>query len=144
MPAGRPTTYTLEIAEQICAEMAEGELAIDVCSKEGMPKFGTLHGWKGKHPEFAEAYARARVMQAHALAERAVRSGRAATAEDAQAARVKMDADKWLAARLDPKNYGERVDHEISGNLNHHTILAEKPLTEAEWTAANVDKSDAS
>lgn len=109
MPAGRPTTYTQAIADELCSEMAGGELAIDVCERDNMPAYGTLHGWRERHPEFAKAYARAREMQAHALAERAVRAGRRATAEDAAAARVRFDADRWLAARLDPRNYGDRT-----------------------------------
>lgn len=112
MPAGRPTTYTPELAAKLCSEMAEGELAIEVCERPGMPKFGTLHGWREKHPEFAIAYARAREMQAHALAERAVLSGRKAKADDAPAARVRFDADRWLASRLDPRNYGDRVHNQ--------------------------------
>jgi hypothetical protein len=108
LSGGRPTSYSPELAAEILESMANGELGIEVCSRPGMPKFGTLYGWMRRHPEFAQAYAGAREIQAHALAERAVQSGRYATAEDAQAARVRMDADKWLAARIDPRNYGDK------------------------------------
>lgn len=109
MPAGRHPVFTIELMHEYCERLAEGELAIEISREEGMPSLSTVHRWREEHPEFRETYARARVMQAQACAERAVMSGRAATAEDANAARVKMDADKWLAARLDPLNWAERT-----------------------------------
>lgn len=106
---GRPSSYNLELAECFLERMSCGELGIDLCAEEAMPSHSTIWRWKESHPEFREAYARARLMQAHACAEMAVRSGRAAKADDANAARVKMDADKWLAARLDPRNWAEKT-----------------------------------
>ncbi len=143
MPAGRPSTYTPEKAAEYCARLSSGELAVELSELPGMPSLDCIYRWKEAHPEFREAYARAREMQAQACAERAVISGRKATAEDAQAARVKFDADRWFAARLDPKNYGDRVDHKIEGDLNIHRVLAETPMTETEWAEKNGDKSDA-
>lgn len=142
MPGGRPSSYTPELAQLLCDRIGAGELAVEIVKEPGMPPFGTIHRWLGAHPEFREAYARAREMQAHACAERAVISGRKATAEDAGAARVRFDADRWLASKLDPKNYGERVDHNIAGDLNIHRVLSEAPLTEVEWTELNVEKLD--
>jgi hypothetical protein len=99
----------MEIMHEYCERLSQGELAIEISRENGMPSLSTVFRWKEEHPEFRETYARARLMQAQACAERAVISGRAATAEDANAARVKMDADKWLAGRLDPQNYAERT-----------------------------------
>lgn len=108
-PGGRPPVFSLELMHEYCERLSQGELAIELSREEGMPSLSTVFRWKEEHPEFRETYARARLMQAQACAERAVVSGRSATAEDANAARVKMDADKWLAARLDPRNYAERT-----------------------------------
>jgi hypothetical protein len=138
MPGGRPSLYTPELAQRFCDRLGAGELGIEIVKEPGMPPFGTIHRWLGAHPEFREMYARARELQAQACAERAVISGRKATAEDASAARVRFDADRWLAAKLDPKNYGERVDHNIAGDINIHRVLSEAPLTIEEWTEANV------
>lgn len=109
MAGGRPSKYTPEIAEAFCKRMGEGELAIDICAEDGMPSLGTLFVWREKYPEFLELYARARVSQGHAAAERAVRSGRRATSENAQAARVQFDADRWLASKLLANVYGDRL-----------------------------------
>lgn len=109
---GRPTKYTVELGERLCEQLAEGELAIEVCKATEMPCFSTIMYWRRAHPEFAELYHQARMMQAQALAERAVMSGRRATAEDASAARVRFDADRWLAGRIDPLNYGQRMQQQ--------------------------------
>ena len=138
MPGGRPSLYTPELAKYFCDRLSAGDLAIEIVEEPGMPHIATIHRWQGERPEFREMYVRAREMQAQACAERAVISGRKATAEDAGAARVRFDADRWLASKLDPKNYGERVDHNIAGDINIHRVLSEAPLTIEEWTEANV------
>jgi terminase small subunit-like protein len=138
MPGGRPSLYTPELAQRFCDRLGAGELGIEIVQEPEMPDIATIRRWREAHPEFRAAYAHAREMQAQACAERAVISGRKATAEDAGAARVRFDADRWLAAKLDPKNYGDRVDHNIAGDLNIHRVLSEAPLTIEEWTEANV------
>ena len=114
---GRPSSYSPEVAMRICERMANGELCVDVCAEEGMPHVGTLHRWREAHAGFRAAYARARDMQAHACAEMAVRSARKATTEDAAAARVRFDGDRWLASKLAPKDYGDRIQQDVTGTL---------------------------
>lgn len=124
MPAGRPPTFTLDLMHEYCERLSNGELAIEISREEGMPSLSTVFRWKEEHPEFRQTYARARAMQAQACAERAVISGRAAQADDAAAARVRMDADKWLAARLDPANYADKVQHaNADGSGDQVTIV---------------------
>jgi hypothetical protein len=105
----------MEIMEQFCERLSQGELAVEIAKEPGMPSLGTVWRWKEAHPEFRVAYAHARVLQAQACAELAVLSGRRATAEDASAARVRFDADRWLAARLDPANYADRTGVQTLG-----------------------------
>jgi hypothetical protein len=114
-PGGRPSTYTPELADQYLTRLAEGELTVEISAESGMPSRATIFRWREAHPEFRNAYARAREMQAQACAEKAVLAGRKATPEDAAAARVRFDADRWLAARLDPNNYCERVQTQQLG-----------------------------
>lgn len=108
MSGGRPSKYTPELAERWLDRLSQGELAVEMAESPEFPHLATIFRWQEAHPEFRDAYARARLMQAQALAERAVMSGRKATADDAAAARVRFDADRWLAARLDPRNFGDR------------------------------------
>lgn len=99
----------------ICERISTGELIIDICDEAGMPSSSAFYRWMEITPSFRETFARARLMQAHAAAETAVRSGRAATAENAAAARVKFDADRWFASKIAPRDYGDRIAQEHSG-----------------------------
>jgi uncharacterized Zn finger protein (UPF0148 family) len=58
---GRPSTYTPEVAAEICARLAAGESLLEICQSTEMPSEATVRGWaiddvKG----FASKYARAR------------------------------------------------------------------------------------
>lgn len=52
----------------------------------------------------------------HALAENALQRAEMATNEDANAVRVYVDAVKWFASKVAPKDYGERItaDHRLA------------------------------
>ena len=121
-PGGRPSTYSPGIAMMICERLAEGDLAVDICAEDGFPSLSTLQRWKEEHPEFGAMHARARIAQAHACAERAVKHGRAATAVDAAAARVQFDADRWLAGRLLAGVYGDKVQQQHSGDADNPVV----------------------
>ncbi len=49
------------------------------------------------------------------------------TDHDPNRARVRIDARKWVASKLAPKKYGERLDVSHSGNLNL-TALSDQEL----------------
>jgi hypothetical protein len=38
--------------------------------------------------------------------------------ENIQRSRLRVDARKWAAARLAPRKYGDRVEHDVKGGLN--------------------------
>jgi hypothetical protein len=93
--------------------IADGELVKDVCREFAVSRW-TFRNWCDDRPDFGQLYARARDMQADSCAERAVEAGRSATAEDAAAARVKMDADKWLASKLAARYNDKTVQEHTS------------------------------
>lgn len=114
MPAGRPSTYSEELADRICEAIATGEALYRMCEERSdLPAERTIYQWLEKHPEFAQKYARARERQADRNADEIVTI--ADTEEDPQRARVRMDARKWRASKLAPKRYGDKVQQEISG-----------------------------
>lgn len=81
-----------------------------------MPAPATIWVWLTKHPDFQEQYTRAREAQAEFLADEIVEIADSAVDSDSsQAARVRIDARKWVAAKLRPKKYGELVKHEHGG-----------------------------
>lgn len=115
MPAGRPTIFTPELAAELLKRVSEGDLLIEVCRESWAPARPTVYRWISEKQDFRDLFAQARELQAHACAERAVEEGRRATAEDANAARVRLDANKWFASKVLPKVYGDTARRELTG-----------------------------
>lgn len=120
MPGGRPTDYSVELAATICARLVEGESLRSICRDDAMPSLTAVFTWLAKHSEFADQYARAREEQAETLASEiidiadgdlSVEDTAVVTARD----RLRVDARKWVAAKLKPKVYGEKIQQEHTG-----------------------------
>lgn len=110
---GRPSDYSEELAAEICGRLANGESLKSICSSDAKPDASTVYRWLVAHETFREMYARAREDQADTLADEILSI--ADKAEDANLARLQVDARKWVAAKLKPRKYGERVDHTHAG-----------------------------
>ena len=111
---GRPTDYTPEIAEEICALIMESDYGLEqICGKDGFPSASTVYRWLAAHEDFREQYARAKEVQGHVQADRGVFD--ALTATDASLGRLRFDARKWAASKLAPKQYGDKIQNEHIG-----------------------------
>lgn len=143
----RPTDYATAVADNVCERLADGESLKSICSDEGMPSRSTVFRWLGVHKEFRDMYARAREEQAELLADEIVGisdeevtmvradkhgvkdddgNGNAEVVFDATAVarnRLRVDARKWVAAKLKPKKYGDKLQTE-----NFHV-----GMTHEEW-----------
>lgn len=99
-----------------------------------MPALSTVLLWvvDGKHPEFSEQYAQARSANGHAHGDRVadlavdVLQG----TYDPQAAKVAIDALKWSAERMAPKQYGTKVTNEHTGKDGGAIEVEEKPVSD--------------
>jgi hypothetical protein len=128
---GRPSDYTPEIADAICQRIIEGESLRSISKTEGMPSASTVCRWLGTHADFREQYARAREAQADTLFDEILdiaddSSGddkwggengetRMANSEWISRSKLRVDARKWMAGKLQPKKYGEKVTQEHTG-----------------------------
>ena len=112
---GRPSDFTQELADEICRRIAEGESLRSICEPEGMPAPSTVCLWVVSNASFSEQYARARDAQADHYADEIVSI--ADTEADPAKARVRVDARKWVASKLKPKRYGEKVELEHGGSV---------------------------
>lgn len=92
----------------VCERISKGQLVKTAAKAEGVTP--TLVRQWGATEEFATMYARARESQAHAMAEDAITVADKANALNAQAVRIKVDARKWLASKIAPRHYGDRMD----------------------------------
>lgn len=126
---GRPSTYTPEIAERICAELAEGKSVARACDADDMPEQRTVFRWLTQHESFRQQYMRAREARADARFERTdqVLLDMRAGVIDASQARVELDAIKWQTGKEAPKRYGDRL--ELAGDPNN-PVLPPKILVE--------------
>lgn len=116
MPAGRPTDYSDELTARICERLALGESLANICRDDEMPAMSSIFLWLGKYPEFSERYARAREAQAEAHADRIVEIADDDTI-DPNHKRIMVDARKWIASKLKPKRYGDKLDLEHKGEV---------------------------
>jgi hypothetical protein len=95
---------------EICRRLIEGESLRSITRDEHMPANSTVAVWVQSDPVFASEYAAARLLQADALADEVVDiADKAHDRDTAAAARVKIDARKWMAGKLAPKRYGDAV-----------------------------------
>ena len=121
---GRPTLYSLKIALEICERIADGESLVKICSDPKMPKKTAVYEWLLRHKEFADIYARAREDQADTLADeihaisdelpQQIVDDKGKTRYDSayvQWQKNRVDARKWVAAKLKPKKYSDRIAH---------------------------------
>lgn len=113
---GRPTTYHPQVAGLICRRLVGGMTLDEACDLPGLPVSQTVFDWIERYPQFADAYRRARMLQAHRRFDQVWEIAQAATPGTAFAARVKIDAARWQAGKLAPKRYGPKVEDGEAGN----------------------------
>lgn len=147
---GRPSIFTQEIADKICEEIATSSKSLKtICGEEGMPSVRTVLSWlsqgdkeesKPEFKEFLHQYARAREEQADFLAEEileiaddgsndlmTITKGDASyeteNKEVTNRSKLRVEARKWIASKLKPKKYSDKVD------LNHAGQIALNQIT---------------
>lgn len=118
---GRPSKYTPELAAEICEQIADGNSLRKICAASDMPARRTVEYWLRDKDDFLRQYARAREEQADFYADEIIEI--ADTETDSNIARVRIDARKWVASKLKPKKYGEKVQNEHSGQIGIREIL---------------------
>lgn len=126
---GRPSDYTQEIADAICERLADGESLRKICQDEEMPNKSTVFRWLAANKEFCDQYAHAREAQADSLADEILDisddgscdtyvddNGNTRTDQEVIGrSRLRVDARKWLASKMAPKKYGDKVTQEHTG-----------------------------
>jgi hypothetical protein len=122
-PAKDPLTQAQEVMDTICERIANGESLRAICKTKGIPTTTTVKRWLRENEAFRAQYVRAREDQADFYADEIITI--ADSAEDWSKARLQVDARKWVASKLLPKKYGDRV--QLSGDesapLVHKVIL---------------------
>ena len=118
---GRPTSFTDVMAQSICKQVANGLCLKDICEQTDMPSRQTVYNWLNAHTTFLDMYARAREERADLIADEILAI--ADTEDDPNKARVRIDARKWWAAKVNPKKYGDRVQTENTHSFSLNELL---------------------
>jgi len=131
---GRPSSYTPQIAREICERLAAGESLLSICRDDHVPHRATIHRWILDDVEgFRDSYTRARELGLDVMADEIleiantpVEGVRREESEDGYKEvredmlghrRLQVDARKWLLAKLAPKKYGDKQDINLTGQV---------------------------
>lgn len=121
------TEFSQDLFDRICERIADGESLRTICADEDMPNKATVFRWLANDKGLSDQYARARDAQADALfdeildiADTAVNdwmelhgqedAGWRVNGEHIQRSRLRIDARKWMAGKLRPKVYGDKLE----------------------------------
>lgn len=114
-PNSGRVSYSPELAEKILDRIAGGESLRRICADEGMPHRLTVLRWLEADKELATKCARARELQADSIFDELREIAEDGNPEDVQRAKLRVSTLQWMAAKLAPKRYGEKIQAEHSG-----------------------------
>jgi hypothetical protein len=130
----RPSSFTQEIADLICEGIADGRSLRSICEAEDMPSKSAVFRWLGVNEAFRDQYARARESQADVLFDEILAiaddgkndtyvtdEGERVNHDVIARSKLRVDARKWMAGKLRPKVYGDKIQTEHSGGLTVRT-----------------------
>lgn len=161
---GRPSSYTKKAGDIICERLADGESLRSICSEDMMPSKTTVFRWLKSNSAFRDQYARARELQADGYVDEIIEiadeeciyvrklDGKLADPDDPDDAlleatfdrtavmrnKLRIDARKWVASKLRPKVYGDRIDSESKDDEVPPTVKVVVNVVDA-----RVDDADA-
>lgn len=133
-PGAPPYAWTPEIEDEIFGRIAKGESLVDICEDDWLPSRSTVHKRLADDPIFADRYARAREAQADTIFDEILQiaddarndwmerrgeddAGWVANGEHIQRSRLRIEARKWMAGKLRPKVYGDKLDVDVQGAI---------------------------
>lgn len=109
-----------------------------------MPHRSSVYQWLRKNAAFADLYTQARELLVEHWADEmleisddgttdyAIKKGRNGTEYEAvdqehiQRSRLRVDTRKWLMSKLQPRKYGDRVEHEYTGEVTIQHELSDR------------------
>jgi transposase len=121
---GRPSKFTQELGDAICDGIATSSKSLSkICEKLNVNP-STVYRWLKEDEGFRDNYARAREDQADLLADEIIEiaddssqdtivTAKGAEYENTEwtsRSKLRVDARKWVASKLKPKKYGDKLD----------------------------------
>lgn len=129
--AGRKSTYSKKIAEEICHEIANSSKSLKsiLNSNPEFPYKSVFYRWLEDNPELQDLYARAKEEQIKNMADELLEiadnsafdlkvtdEGREIVDyENINRSRLRVDTRKWILSKLLPRVYGDKIVNEHTG-----------------------------
>jgi hypothetical protein len=110
--------FTSKVAESICDLIAEGHSLQTVSEMPGFPTRRSMRRWLTEHSDFEHAYEIARRQRTDNLVDEAIAIADAVdggNAAEVQKARLQIDTRRWLASKLLPERFGDKLAVEATG-----------------------------
>lgn len=138
---GRPSEYSEQEADAICAWIAEGRSMASYCRERGRDA-QTIYRWLREHGDFHARYARAHDDRADALADQiqdiADEQVGASDRVAVEAAKLRIEARKWIASKLRPQKWGDKVEVNQKGSVTFNIGIGRRTqLIEGDATAVD-------
>lgn len=118
----RPSKYSDAVAAKLCAKLAEGQSLRKACSAKDMPSTATVFRWMQSIDGFREQYETAKAEATEHLVEEMLDIADDVE-ENPASRRVRVDTRKWIASKLKPKKYGDRVTHQGDDEAPLYTTI---------------------
>jgi hypothetical protein len=127
---GRPTVYSEALANEICNKIASSNVGTrKLCEMhEAWPSQDTIFTWIKTYPYFSERYSEAKRLQIEVFMDDILfisdniendkltdQDGKLVLNSVAVSrAKLQVDTKKWLAGKLMPRMYGDKVQQEVT------------------------------
>ena len=125
----KPRLFTPELLDTIIERIAKGGTLLRICEEPGMPSRNTFHEWLAKVEGAKERYEIAVQRRTERYVEEMTQisddglndtytddQGNTRTMTDVIArSKLRVDTRKWIASKLLPKTYGDKVTTEVTG-----------------------------
>ena len=127
---GRPPSKET-IKNEVINRISNGESLLNICRDDKMPCRDTICEWLSKDKTFSDKYERAREVRADRIFDEILEiaddsSGDYVKGDEGEIvlnreaierAKLKIDARKWILAKMVPKKYSEKMELEHSGSV---------------------------
>lgn len=136
----KPAKYSPKLADIICGLIATGLSVKKVCEKPGMPCPRAIFNWLRTNETFRGLYEKAKEASADCLSDEMLdiadnasndwmennsekSEGWLLNGDHIQRDKLRIETRKWLASKLKPKKYGDKIDVEHSGEIKLPDII---------------------
>lgn len=128
MPAGRPSEYTPEIAEEILDRLADGQSQAQISRELGIAR-KTIRYWRDTREEFSARYARAWQDGMEVRGDEILELADSADSSNFNERRLQIDTRKWVMSKIAPKQYGDKskVEHTGEGGAALQVVINHAP-----------------